>query len=132
MLLRLTPAYGGDGTTHGIITMNDTGSNMLTLFAADLQQLGNIQGYMGWLGLTNVRDASGTITVCPRILVQVQLVRDDNTPWGGWIDELAIVKQPVLNVPRLSEVRMRRGLYIGTAPGNHLLAISATKGGLTS
>jgi hypothetical protein len=103
-----------------------------TLFTTDLLRLGNIQGYIGWHGVTGVMDATGTITVFPRILVQVQLVRDDNTPWGDWIDELAIVKQPVLNVPRLSGVGIKGILHIGTAPGNHLLAISATKDGLTS
>jgi hypothetical protein len=112
--------------------MNDTGSDLLTLFTTDLLRLGNIQGYVGWHGLTGVMDATGLITVFPMILVLVQLVRDDNTPWSDWIDEVAIVKQPVLNVPRLSGIGIRGILYIGTAPGNHLLAISATKGGLTS
>jgi hypothetical protein len=82
--------------------------------------------------MTGVMDATGTITVFRRIIVQVQLVRDDNTQMGDWIDEVAIVKQPVVNVPRLSGIRIRGVLYIGTAPGNHLLAVSATKGGLTS
>ena len=55
------------------------------------------------------------------ILVQVQVVRDDNTTWSDWIDEVAIIKQPVLNVPRLSGIGIRDILYISTAPGNHLL-----------
>jgi hypothetical protein len=42
MLLRLIPAHGGDGTIYGIIAINDTGSDMLTLFTTDLLQLGNI------------------------------------------------------------------------------------------
>jgi hypothetical protein len=57
-------------------------------------------------------------------------VRDNDTPWSGWINEDAIVKQH--GTPRLSGVGIRHVLYIGTAPGNHLLAVSATKGGLTS
>ena len=99
MLLRLTPALGGDGTTCGIIAMNDTGSDILSLFTTDFPHLGNIQGYAGWLGRVGVVDANGGITIFRRILVQVQLVRDDNTPWGDWIDERAIVKQPSPNVP---------------------------------
>jgi hypothetical protein len=130
MLLRLTPALGGDGTTIGIIVMNDTGSDILTLFTTDLLALGNTQAYRGWPGSMGVMDATGMITFFPRILVQVQLVRDDNTPWSNWIDEDAIVKQH--GAPRLSGVGIRHVLYIGTAPGNDLLAISATKGGLTS
>jgi len=133
MLLRLTPTLGGDGTVYGIIAMNDTGSDALSLFTTDLPHLGgNIQGYLGWNALTRIMDANGGSIVVPRIVVQVRLVRDDNTPWGDWIDELAIVKQPILNMPRLSGVWMRHVLFFGTAPGNHLLAVSATKGGLTS
>jgi hypothetical protein len=51
MLLRLTPTLGGDGTVYGIIAMNDTGSDILSLFTIDLPHLvGNIQGYLGWHG----------------------------------------------------------------------------------
>jgi hypothetical protein len=49
MLLRLTPALGGDGTVCGIIIMNDTGSDFLTFVTTDLPLLGNIQGYAGRL-----------------------------------------------------------------------------------
>jgi len=48
-------------------------------------------------------DANGTITVFPVLMIEVQLVRDDNTPSGDWMNELAIVKPPPgRNVPRLS------------------------------
>ena len=132
MLLRLIPALGGDGTTYGITVMNDTGSDMLTLVTTDFQLLGNTQGYSGWLLSTGVTDASGNTTVFPTILVEVQLVRNNGTLWGNWIPERAIVRQAVPNLPRLSGVGIRRVLYIGTAPGNHLLAASTTKGGLAS
>ena len=133
MLLRLIPALGGDGTVCGIIAMNDTGSDMLSLFTTDLPYLGgNIQGYLGWNGFTSVTDASGGATICPIILVQVQLVRNDDSPWGGWIYEDAIVKQYSPNVPRLSGTGIRQVLHIGTAPGNHLLAVATTKGGMQS
>src|ERR1700728_2968346 len=71
-------------------------------------------------------------TFLPRLLVQVQLVRDDDTPWGDWIPEIAIVRQPSPNLVRLSGGGIRDALYVGTPPGNHLLAVSATKGGLAS
>jgi hypothetical protein len=132
MLLRLTPALGGDGTVLGIIAMNDTGSEILTLFDTDLPLLGNSQGYNGWIGPAAVVDATGTVTVFPTMFVQVRPVRDDNTPWGNWIDEEAIVKQPALGVSRLSGVGIRHHFYLGTAPGNHHLAVAATKGGLAS
>ncbi|KIN00500.1 hypothetical protein OIDMADRAFT_19556 [Oidiodendron maius Zn] len=132
MLLRLTPELGGDGTEYGIIAMNDTGSDILSLFTTDIPNLGNNAGYLGWHGPVAIIDANGSITLFQRILVQVQLVRDDNTPWSDWIDETAIVRQPSPNVIRLSGAEIREVLYFGTAPGNHLLAVSSTKGGLTS
>jgi hypothetical protein len=112
--------------------MNDTGSNIMTLFTTDLLQLGNMQGYTGWLTPLGVIDANGGRTVFRTILVEVQLVRDDNTPWGNWIVERAIVKQLGQNIPRLSGIGIRRALFIGTAPGNHALAVAATRGGLAS
>jgi len=68
MLLRLTPAYGGDGTVHGIIAMNDTGSDVLTLFNTDLALLGNIHGYMGWRLPAFVGDCS---LLCLEIITPV-------------------------------------------------------------
>jgi hypothetical protein len=112
MLLRLTSLLGGDGTVHGIITMNDTGPDILSLFTTDLPRLGNIQGYTGWQAPTTVIDANSGMTFFPTILVQVRLVRDDNTPWGDWIDEAAIVRQPSPGVSRLSGVGIRNVLYI--------------------
>jgi hypothetical protein len=133
VLLRLIPALGGDGTVCGIIAINDTGSDMLALFTTDLPHLGgNIQGYLGWQGYISITNANGGITFFPTILVQVRLIRDNNTPWSDSIDEDAIVKQYSPNVPRLSGAGIRDVLYISTASGNHLLAISNTKGGLTS
>jgi hypothetical protein len=132
MLLRLTSDHGGDGTVHGIIAMNDTGSDMLTLFNADLAVLGNIQGYSSWQVPTGVIDANGTTTVFPTIVVQVRLVREENTPWGNWVNEVAIVKQLGPNVPQLSGIGIRGHWYIGTAPGNHLLAVGTTEGGLNT
>jgi len=113
--------------------MNDTGSEALTLFTTDFPYLGgNIQGYRAWLPDSNILDANGGITVFPTILVQVRLVKDDNTPWGDWVVELAVVKQPSPNLSRLSGIGIRHELYFGTPPGNNLLAVSATRGGLTS
>jgi len=132
MLVRLKPQRGGDGTIHGIIAMNDTGSDILTLFDTDLLHLGNIQGYTGWPGPVAVGNANGTVGVYPLIHVQVQMVRNDCSPWSDWIDELAIVRPAAPGVPRLSGVAIRNFLYFGTAPGNHSLAVSATRGGLTS
>jgi hypothetical protein len=132
MLVRLIPQQGGDGTVHRINVINDTGSCLLTLFDTDISFLGNLQGYTGWRGDVTVRNASGTINRYRRLRVQIQLVRDDYSPWSNWINEYAAIKPASQGVPRLSGNGIRRVLYLGTAPGNHLLAVAATKGGMAS
>jgi hypothetical protein len=132
MLLRLLPEQGGDGTISGIIVMNDTGSDVLTLFNTDLAELGNIQAYAGWLGMAAISGANGAIDWCPMLAVQVQLVRNDLSSWSEWIDETAIIRPLVPGILRLSGVGIREQLYFGTAPGNATLAVSATKCGLSN
>jgi hypothetical protein len=113
--------------------MNDTGSNILTLFHSDLQHLGggNVPGYRGWRGDIGIICANGTISIYPMIRVEVQMVRDDNTPWSDWIEEVAVV-QPDQGLPRLSGSGIRNALYMGTGPGNHVLAVATSKSGLTA
>jgi hypothetical protein len=53
--------------------MNDTGSDMLTIFDVDMPHLGNHQGYAGWIGPVVVVGAGGVVSVYPKIHVQVQL-----------------------------------------------------------
>jgi hypothetical protein len=132
MRVRLTPQQGGDGTVHRIIVINDTGASRLSLYNTDMQHLGNSQGYTGWQGYATVRNASGTTNRYRRLLVQIQLVRDDDSPWTDWIDEEALIKPVAPGVPRLSGNTFRDVMYVGTAPGNHVLAVAATKGGMTS
>ncbi len=126
------PHRGGDGTVHGIIAMNDTGSDILSLFYSDLQYLGNTQGYTGWRGVIPISYGNGAIQYYVRIKVEVQLVRDNNTPWSDWFEEVAIVKPDSQGLSRLSGYRMREVLYLGTGPGSHSLAVATTKGGLAS
>jgi hypothetical protein len=120
MLLRLPLQRGGDGTTCGITVMNTTGSDILSLFDTDMQHVGSFQEYTGQLGQVTLGNADGMISSYPRVHVQVQLIRDDGSPWSNWIDEWAIVKPSVPGAPRLSGIGIREVLYLGTAPGNHL------------
>ncbi len=132
MHLRLIPELGGDGTFCGVIVLNDTGSNIFTVFTSDFQHLGNTQEYDGWIGDGSVTDANGTATVLPQLIVQVRLVDNHSEPWSDWIFERAIVRTPHPSVDRLSGRGFRDVFYIGTGPGNHVLAVSASKGGLTT
>ena len=52
------------------------------------------------------------------LAVQVQLVRNDLSPWSEWIDETAIIRPLVPGILRLSGVGIRQELHSGTAPGN--------------
>jgi hypothetical protein len=45
---------------HGIIAMNDTGSDILTLFTTDLQRVENIQEYTGRRAPAGVIDMNGS------------------------------------------------------------------------
>jgi hypothetical protein len=82
MLLRLTLGLGGDGTIWNVIAINDTGSDVLTIFNMNMQHLGIYQGYAGWLGPVVIVGASRVVGISPTIQIQVQLVRDDSTPWS--------------------------------------------------
>lgn len=132
MLLRLILHLGGDGTVCGVIAMNDTGSEILTIFDVDLPFLGNLQGYAGWDGLVAISGAGGIVGVFPKLSVQVQLVGDDNLLWSDWVFEDAIVRPAGPGIPRLSGYGIREALYFATGPGNHVLAASTTKGGLAT
>lgn len=132
MHLGLTLAKGGDGTIWGIIVMNDSGSDALTIFDTDLLQLGGVGAYRGWCGIADISSANGAVDHCLLVMVEVQLVQDDLTPWTPWIEELAIVRQVQPGLLRLSGAGIRERLYFGTAPGNHFVAVSSTKGGLPS
>ncbi|KFY93683.1 hypothetical protein V498_04305, partial [Pseudogymnoascus sp. VKM F-4517 (FW-2822)] len=122
MHLGLTLAKGGDGTIWGIIVMNDSGSDALTIFDTDLLQLGGVGAYRGWCGIADISSANGAVDHCLLVMVEVQLVQDDLTPWTPWIEELAIVRQVQPGLLRLSGAGIRERLYFGTAPGNHFVA----------
>lgn len=133
MFLRLVPQLGGDGSAYPITVLNDTGSDIMAVFTTDLLQLGEgLQAYNGWLANINIANANGMIDTCRTIILEVQLVRDDLYPWTDWIREVAIVRVPQLAMSRLTGSMIRQELYFGTAPGNHSLAISTSKSGLSS
>jgi hypothetical protein len=112
--------------------MNDTGSEILALFDTDMLSLGNLQGYTGWFEQAAIQSANGMIDIYSKIHVQVQMVGDDNLPWSDWIGEEAIVKPVGPGIPQLSCIQIRNFLVLATTPGNNFLAVSTTKGGLTS
>lgn len=132
MHLRLIPEFGGDGTFCGVLVLNDTGSTIFIVFTSDFQHLGNTQEYDGCIGECIVTDANDIATVLSQLFVSVWLVDNHDESWDDWILKRAIVRTPTPFVERLSGRGFRDVFCIGTGPGNHVLAVSASKGGLTS
>ena len=62
----------------------------------------------------------------------VRLVKQDGTPWSDWFTEEAVVRPANSSITRLSGKSMRRLFYFGTDPFYNVLAVSRTKGGMTS
>ncbi len=102
---------------HGISVINDTGSNALTLFYTDLVHLGMHQQYNGWLGYNTTVTADGNSQDLSSVMVEIRMVRPgSHEPWGGWIPEVAVIRNAVAGVERLSGAGMRQSLYFGTPP----------------
>lgn len=130
MLLRLKRRRGGDGTEFPITVMNDTGSGIMSITQRDLQHVGNIQGYMGWIGDYNIGNADGVASRWPALMVKIQFIDLYTGARSDWIDEIAVVKPSLPGVPRLSGLAIRRAMYLATAPGNEMLAVSSNRPGL--
>lgn len=133
MEVRLCLGWGGDGTIQRIVALNDTGSDLLTLFYADLPYLGNYHQYEGWQQDVEVGTAGGRVETLLALLVEVRLVRPVTlTAWGDWIEELAVLRELVPGVERLSGGGDKGSFFFGTRPGNLQVAVSSTKGGLNA
>lgn len=93
MEVRFIPALGGNGQSYAIEVMNDTGSDMLSLFFEDLQRLGYpALPYFGYLRPVRVRMANGSTELLVSLMVEIRLLRPVTLePWGPWIIEQAIV-----------------------------------------
>lgn len=61
MEVRLCSELGGDGTRHGINVLNDTGSDVLTIFNTDLMSLGNYEQYTCWLEYIYISGCNGDV-----------------------------------------------------------------------
>jgi hypothetical protein len=68
MLLGLIPGLGGDGTRYGVIAMNDTGSDVLTIFDVEMPLLGIYQ-------LPLLRGTSGLYTLIRNRVLTYQVPR---------------------------------------------------------
>jgi hypothetical protein len=113
--------------------MNDTGSNLQTVFPTDLAALRYNQfTYRGCLGVFPTSTASGVVYQ-ERVVIEMQIIKADGTTMTPWFRETAVVTplQPGINY-RLSGSAMRNHLYFATAPGNVNLFVAEKKSGITT
>lgn len=133
MEVRLCLEHGGDGTRLGINALNDTGSDIMTLFYTDLMQMGPFQQYAGWTGDQYIGAAGGQVERLTTLMVDIRLVRPETSePWGGWMKEQAVLRTLAPGLVRLTGGLIRDHLWFGTAPGNAEVAVSSTKGGMNA
>ena len=142
MRLRLVQSLGGNGTTHRIKVLNDTGSTILRLFDDDMEKVGLSPEYRGQGLKTIVVYANGTEDSLQSVTVEVQLCYNGGAGWSEWIEEKAVIipriersrhqtgTAPLLG--RLSGSAIRNHFYFGTAPGSRGVAVATTPGGLHS
>ena len=113
--------------------MNDTGSNLQTIFSTDLDALPyNQQTYRGYLGTFSVFTAGGVV-YRERVVIEMQIIKADGTPVTPWFRETAVVAPVQQGTQyRLSGSAMRDHLYFATAPGNANLFVAEKKSGITT
>ncbi|KAK9334887.1 hypothetical protein V1521DRAFT_133287 [Lipomyces starkeyi] len=132
---RLPATYGGQpDIILDVSIMNDTGSDVQTIFTTDLAFLGyNPYSYAGRLGGAFFSTASGGI-YHERIVLEMQIAKVDGTAVSPWFEEIAVITaaQPGFPQPRLSGNAMRTYLYFATAPGNSTLYVAQKKNGIIS
>jgi hypothetical protein len=113
--------------------MNDTGSDVQTIFPTDLTALHyNPLTYNGHLGVFNIGTANG-VALRSQITIEMQIIKADGTAITPWFREVAVITplQPGLQY-RLSGSAMRNYLYFATAPGNANLFVAEKKNGITT
>ena len=113
--------------------MNDTGSNIQTIFSTDLTALRYDQAtYLGNLGALSITTAGGVI-FRDRIMIEMQITKADGTAITPWFRETAVVTPLQAGIQhRLSGNAMRDHLYFATAPGNVTLFVAEKKNGITT
>jgi hypothetical protein len=116
--------------------MNDTGSNVQTIFPTDLAALQyNQLTYQGHFGMFPIGTANG-VAFRSKIIIEMQIVKADGTIVTPWFREDAVITPLQQGIQhRLSGNAMRNHLYFATAPGNPgnaNLFVAVKKNGITT
>ena len=78
MEVRLCLNRGGNGTSHGINVLDDTGSDIMTLLYTNLAAMGNYQQYAGHGENMLIGTAGGQFENLLTLDVEIRLVRPGN------------------------------------------------------
>jgi len=112
--------------------MNDTGSDIQTIFPTDLAALGYYQiAYQGHLGTVPIGTANGVVSRM-RIEIEMQITKANGTAITPWFMEVAVITPVQPGQYRLSGSAMRDHLFFATAPGNANLFVAQKKSGIVT
>jgi hypothetical protein len=82
---------------------------IMTIFYEDVQFLGNMVGYQGWMASSAVLGSNGQDEILRCVWVEVRFVEPTSlVPWSSWIHEIAVLRRLTPGTIRLSGVNMRR------------------------
>ena len=122
--------HGGGGRILFGSMINDTGSNVLTLYPSEVRAMALPQNYTGWGEIVSIMTANGIIRR-RKIIIQIRILSSDpyQTPLSDWINEEAIVTldDGAMQFDRLSGGLMRSKLFFATAPGSDKLYVANNK-----
>ncbi|KAJ5908369.1 hypothetical protein N7495_001051 [Penicillium taxi] len=105
-------ANGNSTIMHNIIMYNDTGSNVLTVFASDLQRQ------------TLSADGANYQT---SLSIEIQVQTTGSEEFTPWFEENCVFRRDDPSTARLSGAAMRDHLYFATTPGNQRLYVAQKK-----
>lgn len=113
---------------HGINVINDSGSDILAFFYADLECSRNLQFYEGWTGRMDFGAAGGQVEHLYTVSVELRFTQPMILiPWGPWFPEQAVLRDLVPGIDRLSGAGMRDHYFFGTRLDNVILGSTLTQ-----
>lgn len=131
--IRLPLWAGADGTCMRINMLNDTGSDRLIIFEHETFILrSTCVSYSPTIFLSAFVMANGNEEYLPCFDVEMQMEKEDGTPWGPWFVEPAVQRPYTNGMTRLSGMNMRQQFFMGTSPHNPNFSVATAKGGLPS
>ncbi|OJD27198.1 hypothetical protein ACJ73_01403 [Blastomyces percursus] len=119
-----SPAFSIDVTM-----LNDTESNILTVFDTDIAALAIPPTYIGYGADVPITTAGGTVTR-RQISVEIQLLDSQGNAVSDWILEEGIITPSASGATRLSGDGIRQSLFFATAPGNRHLYVAEKRNGI--